>query len=66
MDYERRTKVGTSHEGQFTYWLDTTDRYVYQRRESDGLWIGWYCSQSSWEAGLGKAKWITPLTEVTA
>lgn len=59
-----RTKLATSHDGKYSYWLDTGDRYVYQRNEISNCWVGWYCAQSAWDLGMGRAQWITPVTEV--
>ena len=56
MKHSERKLVGTSHDGRYTYHLDA-DRYVYQRSETDGEWIGWICAQSVFETGW--AAWIT-------
>jgi len=55
-----RTKLATSHEGRYSYWLDPTDRYIYQRDERTSEWIGWMCAQSVWETGFGSA-WMVPV-----
>lgn len=55
---ESRKLVASSHEGKYTYHMGS-DLYVYQRRESDGAWIGWLCSISAWEFTFSKARWIT-------
>ena len=45
----KRTRIATSHEGKYSYWRDDQDRYIYQRNEFTGEWIGWYCALSSWD-----------------
>jgi hypothetical protein len=42
-----RERIGVSHEGKYSYWLDTSDRYIYQKNEVTGEWIGWICAESS-------------------
>lgn len=48
-----RTLVGTSHDATYQYWLDTSDRYIYQFNALTQEWIGWLCAQSVWEKGFG-------------
>ncbi len=55
-----RKLVATSHEGNYSYWLDP-DRYVYQQNAITGEWIGWICAQSIWDSGWGRSF----ITEVT-
>ncbi len=65
MSKQQRTKVATSHEGLYSYWLDRSDRYIYQRKEwSDkgaptGEWIGWMCSEPAWERTFQHCDWMT-------
>lgn len=54
----KRTKLASSHDGRYTYWLDR-DRYVYQRDERMDKWLGWLCAESVWETVFSRAKWIT-------
>ena len=44
-----REKIGTSHNGAYSYWLDRKDLYVYQMNEHSQKWIGWYSSLTAWE-----------------
>ena len=44
-----RTKIATSHDAKYSYWLDTSDRYIYQWNEGRQSWVGWLCSQDAWE-----------------
>ena len=50
-----RKQIATSHDGQYTYWLDSSDRYVYQRKEETGAWCGWLCSEVAWERSFSLA-----------
>ncbi len=59
-----RLQIASSHDGRFTYWQDS-DRYIYQRDETAGVWIGWLCSLGAWESTFCHAAWIT-LREVPA
>lgn len=51
------TRVASSHEGQYSYWI-ASDRYVYQLRHVDSTWIGWLCSLDVWERTFSKSTWI--------
>jgi hypothetical protein len=55
-----RQLVGHSHGNLYSYWLDPSDRYVYQRDELECRWIGWICAQSVWELRWSKGSFITP------
>ena len=55
---DARRNVASSHGGKFTYWQHP-DRYIYQRNEITGEWIGWYCSLAAWESTMGKSGWLT-------
>jgi len=45
-----RTYLGTDRYGN-RYWLDITDRYVYQMLAT-GYWNGWFCAQPVWETTM--------------
>lgn len=49
-----RTKLGTSHRGNYSYWMDSKDLYVYQKNEFTGVWIGWYASFGAWENRMNR------------
>ena len=48
MNTKNRTKVATSHEGKYSYWLDR-DQYVYQYNHELEQWQGYLCSLAAWE-----------------
>ena len=48
-----RSKVATSHEGLYSYWLG--ERYIWQYDESKKKWQGWLCSLPVWERTFAKA-----------
>lgn len=54
----KRKLVATSHAGAYSYHVDE-DRYIYQRREADGVWIGWLCSLPAWEFTFSKVSWMS-------
>lgn len=51
-------RVGTSHEGRFSYW-ESEDRYIYQINEITREFCGWFCSLPAWERTFSSAIWIT-------
>lgn len=51
----RRRLVATSHDGRYAYYSDVKDRYVYQFRLADCVWIGWLCSLAAWESAFSKS-----------
>jgi hypothetical protein len=53
-EFARRALVGASHQGGYTYWLDS-DHYVYQFNEKTKQWQGWICHCSVWERWEQKA-----------
>jgi hypothetical protein len=58
MESTKQNKLATSHDGKFSYWL-RSDRYVYQRNEITGEWIGWFCSEPAWERTFCNSTWMT-------
>jgi hypothetical protein len=44
----QRTQLATSDNGRYSYWL-AEDRYIYQKSEETGAWLGWLCSLDAWE-----------------
>lgn len=52
-----RKLVATSHGHRYTYWL-FSDHYIYQFDVILNTWIGWFCSEPSWERTFSKVDWM--------